>query len=161
MTWLRTENKNFWPVVCLQAAFPVGALFWKTYPGTLSPSVDFFFFLPGLQPNQVWVCFTLHTGECLPSSHTLLSPAANTPQEEEYSSTGGISAAGWVLNLNGKLYYWECLFYIWRMSEWSKTCQNHFSQMIVFASFWNILQYLKTPPGHILSYPDRESIFFI
>lgn len=95
------------------------ALFWKTYPGTLSPSVDFFFFfLPGLQPNQVWECFTLHTGNCLPGSHTLLShqlelsPAANTPQEEEYSSTGDISAARWVLNLNGKLYYWECLFYM-------------------------------------------------
>lgn len=72
-------------------------------------------FPPGLQPNQVWVCFTLHTAECLPGSHTSLShqldlsPVANTP-EEDYSSTGGVSATGWVLHFNKKLYKWECLF---------------------------------------------------
>lgn len=91
------------------------ALFWNTFPGTLIPSAPP---LCQVYSQTRCECFTLHTAECPPGSHTLLShqlelsPAANTTSRRGryYSDTGRVSATGWVLHLNKKLYWWGCSF---------------------------------------------------
>lgn len=167
MTWLRTENKNFWPVVCLQAAFPVRALFWKTYPGTLSPSVDFFFLSARFAAKPgVSVFHSAHRRVSPRLSHTAQPPTGAQPsckhttrrrvqQHRRYFCRRVSVELKWKTLLLGMfILYLEDVRVIQNLP---KSLQSNDCICILL----KFLQYLKTPPGHILSYPDRESIFFI
>lgn len=161
------DLENFWPVVCLQAAFPVRALFWKTYPGTLSPSVDFFFLSARFAAKPgVSVFHSAHRRVSPRLSHTAQPPTGAQPsckhttrrrvqQHRRYFCRRVSVELKWKTLLLGMfILYLEDVRVIQNLPQ-SLQSDDCICILLKF------LQYLKTPPGHILSYPDRESTFFI